>query len=431
MLSLLWVGAYCEAPTIKSLEHLLEQLSGVTLPTIQADLAKKEQVARVESFKGGAFPQISLSSGLTYADNSTKALLSGFPMAGGGTADRMRGLNYQWSVQLMQTLNVARIGLVLKMADTQAETIALQHRWQKDQIMVQGVSLYAQALLTAKELELAKAKDRRMQEMLRFVETEARFGGASGAHLKMVRSEAVLASIAVLQIENTVENQKTDLLRMLPDDASVELKPQIQDYSFWQESHSDGVAVALQLKEQEVVFDKQLAQYERSKLFPTLAFVSSLGPQYFASEDHKKFSKAVNAFDPAYWDLRVGIQLNWSLWDGGTLREGAREAAYRTERRSVELEEFRRQILAEQEKARRNYNSAKKEFHAYEVALNATKELLEQSEKDFLAGRIALQEWLDQQTQWFEISLGQYQAHIRMVIAALQERVATGAKLYE
>jgi outer membrane protein TolC len=210
-------GAFSSENTVNGLESLLQQLAGATLPIRQAELARNEQHARIESFKGGAFPQVSFSTGLTYADNSTKALLSGFPMAGGAdTPSRMRGLNYQWSLQLVQTMNVARIGLVLQMAQTQAQTIALQHRLQKDQIFVQGISLYAQALMSAKELKLAQSKQRRLQEALRFLETEARFGSASGKQLKLMRAEAVLANIAVLQLENQLANQKTDLMRMLP-----------------------------------------------------------------------------------------------------------------------------------------------------------------------------------------------------------------------
>lgn len=135
----------------------------------------------------------------------------------------------------------------------------------------------------------------------------------------------------------------------------------------------------------------------------------------------------VPGFVPKNWQWRLGIDLNWTLWDGGLRIFRSQELASRTRSASLLVEQ--RQLDAEQEIRTlwEQLERARTAYEAVESEVALAEESLRLAEASFSAGRAT---WLDVEQARLSVSaarMGRLTERMDRDLAAIDLMVAMGA----
>lgn len=192
-------------------------------------------------------------------------------------------------------------------------------------------------------------------------------------------------------------------------------KPDPPDLEVWSET-----ALAQNLSLQAAKFSYQIAQenvdLQRAGHYPTLDLVASYGR-----------SKDTSNFRSESTDGRIGLEFNWSLYQGGRVSSQVRQAEHETTQSRELLESVRRRTDADTRDAYRGVLSLVAGVNALKESVTSSESAVEATEAGYDVGTRTIVDVLNVQTVLFTNQRDYSKARYNYVIQTLRLKQAAGS----
>jgi len=350
----------------------------------QARLAVRENITVV---RGRLRPNVGLGAEISRSRSDSQSL-DAFD-----SISTPRGV----SLQLSQSLYNKPQQVQLEQANQQADQADLQYQDAELRLVTQVAKAYFDVLKARANLSYTRSQkiavarqleqtEKRFEVGLIAItdvkEAQARFDQATAAEI-VAENQVQSALEALGQITGAEHQQIADLAGPIP-----LLPPEPTDPARWVEAAEQG---NFGLKAQQVGVEVAQREIERQRAahLPTVEVVASQGYNYGRA----------SGLDNESFNTSVGLQLNWSLYGGGSIDASTRNAAYRYQQALEELDGSRREIKRTTRDAYRGVVAGISQVKALEQAVVSAETALKATEAGYEVGTRTVVEVLDSEQQ--------------------------------
>ena len=332
-----------------------------------------------------------------------------------------------WDYSLSATQSVFRKEnfVVLEQAKLSTQQAEVDLAAALQDLVFRSAEAYFDVLAAEEDLKLRKAETESFQRQLE--QAQQRFDVGLIAITDVLEAKAARDSSLSEDIaaDNTVSNRYEALRRITGtyykhlDDLAKEnpplAKPNPENLDAWSQ-----VTLEQNLPLQAAKFSYRIAQenvgLQRAGHYPTLDLIASYGKV----NDNSDFRNR-NA------DARIGLQFNWSLYEGGRISSQVRQAEHETTQARDLLEARRRQADADVRDAYRGVVSLVAGVDALEQSVISSQSAVEATEAGYDVGTRTIVDVLNVKTVLFRNQRDYSQARYNYVIQTLALKRAAGS----
>lgn len=374
----------------------LQQVVDEALRSNPTYLASQEQVTEVEfgirEAKAAAYPQIAINT--DWEQSRTPSLLNSpdfedfvdqFP---DGFQPRVQEL-YTTAVDVSQLLySWGKVGAGIDAAEQALNGVRAVTQVTRLQVARQAAHAYFDSLAAQARLETVARQRQAREEALAVV--EARYQIAEATELERLRAQSALAQVGpeVARAEGQVRAAAANLRAVMGWTGELPLLQAATEQSP-PPIPSDEVLVGRALV-QRPIFRQIDADLEFLRLRGVIVLADGKPQIDLTGTAGRQVAETDNFSDDLYDDWRIGLGLNWSLYDGG--RRDSEVARFESQRRRRRLDRLAAalEVQGEVESAAAVYRASLEAVEAARLAADAAAEAARVAQESYTEG-VALQ----------------------------------------
>jgi outer membrane protein TolC len=178
----------------------------------------------------------------------------------------------------------------------------------------------------------------------------------------------------------------------------------------------------LHLQENQVV-------YERSKLFPAINLFGRVSNQLmYTDEDNSPDPNAI--VDPDYISYTVGLQLQWTIFDGWRSPSTFQKTKVRKKKTEIRLQRTEKQMRIGVDRIRSNLSTTETMLEAVEIQRRAARQAYDATQTDFEAGAVDITTLLEAEQQWMDAEKQYNSLYTQKIALATQLKLLLGIPVY-
>ncbi|MBF0433006.1 MAG: TolC family protein [Fibrobacteria bacterium] len=446
-------------------QHNLQEILDIALKNSEdleiIDQSYEAGKQEINTFKASVYPQIHFSMGGAYINNSLAgmgAFSKMFEMLGqviatnntGGTTgstgssasfNRYSGMEYSMVAALQQPVfTFGRLGVVHRMAKTQTKLLGEQKELRREQFLVGVVQSYNSAVLALVEKKVA---DNTLQSASKFYSTvEIDYQAGAAPKITWLQAKSLLAQssasskmagarydVMVNNLKNTIGLEAQDSLSLVTGD---DMYPENLYYT--QETENSATTRLTLMKEMDLKLAVDMSKYERSRLFPTISLDGQLVNQLTAISDPelmKTDQKPYDLFNYDYFNYKIGLNLNWTLFDGFRTSSSYKRAWALKKIEERNLSKMKKQDAVRLTEAKKMVRAHKEVLEAAVISKEAAGLAFEQAKTDLEGGAISISQYIDIEKQYKQSQLLYYQAKASELFAHISLKLSMGQAVFK
>ena len=376
--------------------------------------------------------------------------------------DRINGYAFNWGLNLQQPIiTFGKIRSAIRLARMRDCTLKEMQKLERDLFFLRVIQEFSAAYLAQLDVTINKASLDRSRQLKTRLETE--FSAGRTIKRELLRIEALVQGDRA-QLHASKGSFTTSQKRLLQtinfgDSGSIVLT--IDEYgtlTLPPPSSGPG-SIQLSLKKNEAAMYKEQIKYIRSSFFPSIDLVAGINNQFMTfdtsgliddfiggsstnemeraqryaamAELFEEYNpKPSKYFDPDFFNYSIGLQLNWTLFDGFRTRSQYRQAKYKAIQALLELEEMDNEQKIAIEEARNQIATIDSTLKAVVLQQEASRMALEQTERDYTDGMTDFSTLLDTDKEYRAVTRQLNGLKIQRVLALAQLRIAMGLPVY-
>lgn len=457
---LLWTGI-CNicAQSCYTLQQILSiaDKNGTRIKIIENNaLANKEQA---QMYFAEALPNIELSSGLSYANQTLRGsqVSSNADMV--AIFDRLDGLMVNWSLSLKQPLFAfGKTFNSLKLASLGKDVLEQNRLLQRDIFFLQVIEQYTITYIDQFELNIAKQSLARSQKLLEKIQLDYEF--AHSSRMDLLRTKSAFAGNVADSMRaataKLVSRQKLNVMIGLPDTCEYELVLDTTErYSEKPDMRKSGnIEITLKLLETRV--NDRLRRNAWASLWPSLSLTASIYNEIFTIDTtgmtglylaymeqngglppnapdvlFPENPGPVEYFNPDFFNYTAGVLLTWNIFDGTRSWAAHRQAKLKEGQSKLELEQMKLENSNRIMEIQGQINSLIGAIEAYRLQYQASQKALEQAEMDIKDGFIDAATYLEIDREYNTAARQLDEAKLQKLLLQAQLQVTLGLPVYK
>lgn len=380
--------------------------------------AYKANQEKLPQARAGLLPVINLSA---FARNSDTDL-SVSPPGRTSTQPYGYGLSLSQPIyrkQNLETYEQAKLSVLLAEQEFQ---LALQD------LLLRTAQAYFDVLLAEDSLATAQAQKQALAEQLAQAKRSFEVGAATIVDTYEAQARYDLTTAQEIAAANDLEvkrralekiiNQPAPKLAPLRADVAM-ITPEPNDMDAWvRQAQEDSLGVALSQTSQEIA--RREVDKQRGGHYPNLDLSASF-------TDSRNTSTTAGGSQVNLKSGVVGIELSWSLYQGGSTNSRVREAVANLEKARDDLDNARRQSTLEARQAFLGVVSGEARVKALQQALASTELQLKSTKLGLEVGVRTRVDVLNVEQQLYSTKRDLYAARYDSLLAGLRLKAAAGA----
>ena len=331
-----------QAQTEYTLDELVKRATVQNLDVRAAQTGVQSTEAQIAQVKARALPQVNFAGDYRYYIKVPASLIPASAFGGQEgtyiTAAFALPVNLSSTLQVNQQLYSPSLRIGLRLAKVGQEVTDLQIRRSQEDVTYNVSAAYYNAQTAAQQLSFLRDNMTRLDESIRVLDLKYQNKLAQGIDVDRLRLNRTSLETQIESIQVDY-NRILNLLKFLtgmPQSEPIRIRTQIDST----QTTVAGTALTinrtdLRLLDRQQEINALNIRNVKAGALPTLSAYGVGNSTTFATTDGGGFAKAI----PGYW---VGLQLNWSIFDGHLRR--AQIAQYRAESQRIG---FQQQQLGE------------------------------------------------------------------------------------
>ncbi|USR91197.1 TolC family protein [Phormidium yuhuli AB48] len=372
-----------------TLNQALELAVRNNLDLRQAELSLEQSLASLRETQADLFPNVNLSSNLTWSDSANARLSIRRQEETLGQRSPTQGdpTSTTWNTELSVNYTVfdfgGRAGRIAA-AEAQVRNTELQIEQQLEQVRFQVRNAYYNIQEADMNVRIGQAAVENAEQSLR--DAQALEAGGLGTRFDVLRAEVQLANDQQILNEALAEQQvsRRQLARILNVPQSVDLAAAdpVNLAGVWELPLDETIILAFRNRAelQQELIDRDIAQEQqrvvRSQGLPQFSLFGSANLVTTSGDGVSGLTEGYSA----------GAQMQWNLFDGGARAAAIRQLEAQEESASVRFANARNQVRSEVEESYYQLNSRLQNVSRATAALELAEESLELARARFRAG---------------------------------------------
>jgi outer membrane protein TolC len=395
----------------------------------------------IKEYIAWAYPQVHFTAEGAYFNNSPKQYGVLADIFGLPEDMRFKGTEYSWFTSLEQPLfTFGRLSVVHRMSKTQKQLIGKQKDLHREQFFISVIQAYNLAVLAQVEMEVAEKSLESSKKFYTMMDIDY----TSGARPKIdwLQAKSLLAqATAEEQLARTRHEVASNRLKNLVGmEGNEKLKLTVGEsmYPARLFNAAEGISGKntrlLEIKEIQLQLANDRVKFEKTRLYPTVSLNGLVGNQFSIQSDMPDSLSQPSPLDLAnyeYFNYRIGLRLNWTLFDGFGTLSSHRKAWALSKIEESNLSKMKKQDRVQLDEARKLVKTGAEVVEAASAAESASRMAYDQARIDLEAGAINISQYIDIEKQFKQNQLFYYRARAEELMAHINLKLALGHKVFD
>lgn len=427
-----------------TIEKLLDLVKDCSDDIMVAELEYSAGQEEVKFYQSEAMPQVSFNTSVLAVARSIESM--GFKAAAemaGVDETHALGSSLSWTLSVRQPLfSFGRVIDALKIAQVRKVSLEDEIILKKNIYYLSVISHFTNVFLAQAAVDIAKKSENYYNKLLDRVKRDLLTGNG-------IKRDSLTLQALVYKTESELvlaQNQKKVALGRLAKLTEIALDQKDGSFRYDENGWASAIpevpkeakSVACKLKEHESAIMQYNADYEKSNLFPSINFISSVNNDLLIPWDStiRHFNPPIipisthyDYFKPQYWNYAVGIQISWNIFDGRRSLAKANQARINFEKTDRALKIFREENEEEIKEASDALEVIEQSKKAVLLQIKAVNTALKQINLDYTAGFVEYATILDLERQLREAENSLNQLYMQRLLAVAQLKIASGLTL--
>ncbi len=397
----------------------------------------------IEGIKSALFPVVQFSTGLNYLSISSKSFPPYFtevPSDGGGGGasfpSRFYGSEINWNLSFRQPLfTFGRLGVLIKIARKTQDINNLNYDIEKEKYYFNALSSWTTAYLAQHQLQTSLKSLERLRQIKDFTEINFKMGGSSKLDAMRSESRLMLAMGDSSQLEINARQSLESLKHLLGIDsaADVSIARNNNEDSWVQANMASKGRKELEIQKLNREITQHWAQYERANLLPAIYLSGGMDNkvQEYDTEFDIVPPSPSGLVDPDYFNYRLGIQMDWTLFDGFKTTSAVHRRKAEANLELRKWNKLKNSLELAQKEAKNSREAAEAMVVASELAVKAARTAYEIAQTDYKSGQLSIHQLLEIDEEFRMAEFRWASAWTNLILSHANERIANGISLME
>lgn len=379
-----------------ALQYAIENKSDAKKAKLEVENSKYK-IAEVRAM---ALPQINLSGGLTYNPILQESALPGEFFGQPGQVILVpfgQDWNSNAVMSFSQNLFNQQVFTGLKAAKSTREFYQINQLLTEEQLIEKVSSSYYQVYVYQQKLKIAESNLESTNKVKNIIDGQFKNGLARKIDLDRISVKVSNLEAAKQQLINAVQLQENTLKFFIgmPIEQAIKLPENTMEVTavvFEKNTDVSNRTEMALLKKQETLLGYQKKAFQ-SEYYPTLSLNANYGYQGLG----KEFPWLAKPSDGVYWSdfSSIGLSLRIPLFNGFSTSSKVHQANISLEKIAVDINDAKLALNYQFENAKTQINNSVINLNTQEQNMKLAKEVLENTQNNYINGLASLTELLD------------------------------------
>jgi outer membrane protein TolC len=395
---------------------------------------------KFDELLASTLPIINFTTGVHYTLQSSKGFLNNPSLANMQNSNSqsnpfnslpkyLDGQSYNWGLNIKQPLNIARLGTVIKMGSHQKDILSIELDIQSNQLALTSTQTFLQIISLQRLLQTQNKIAVIQNELWKRSQIDLKHGSISLHTLKQIQNQTKLKNNEVKNLKGQIKINKLKFAHVLKIQKIDTLILSENTLTKLAESSSSDKNLELIIAEKQTHYAAANVSYQNSYYYPDLSLTGSINNAVNKTNDLPSGASETDFYDPDFFNYRVGLELNWNLFNGWGTKSKTRLAEIEVRKSALNQNKVQNRITEQIQELRLQIPLLLDIWETSKIQeeLQWDQHLLDQ--EDFKKGQIRFAELLQSEQKILQASYQTNQSLNRYILSLMQLRIFEGSQI--